>query len=448
MNQSRRTEKPVLTDGPSEKGFYVGLYLEHMEESSFLYEQRLGLFEDPQITWTDIEDFEERLEAHIDALVVGEDLALDVCRMRAAEGDFGELHSAIRVFCRQKRLDYLQEALEEAELNDDSIRSITEALKHELPAEWQDLIRKMLLFDEVDLIKIAATVAAFKRLPFGDELLKIVQDKKNNPVPEVIHAIGRLGEKRAQDLLLTLLKDAEGKIAYEISLALLRMGHLNILGNLLKTAREKEWPFILIGIAGNKEHVPILHDLYYKRVKSPNLLLCLGFLGDMSSIPILVDSLLDEQSGNIAAISLNLITGADLYEEVFIPEEIDEDTLFEDEVEKVKKGEPLNENSEPHGARVIQLSRNPDAWQKWWQDNSKRFDPSLCYRNGKPFSKASIIENLLSENSPHVVRKLAHEEWVIKSGNNLPFETDLPVSMQRKLLMDIQNSKAGMEHKK
>ena len=37
-----------------------------IEEASFLYEQRLSLFDDPEITWLDIEDFEERFEAHID----------------------------------------------------------------------------------------------------------------------------------------------------------------------------------------------------------------------------------------------------------------------------------------------------------------------------------------------------------------------------------------------
>ena len=66
--------------------FETELYQEHLEEASFLYEQRLTLFDDPEITWLDIEDFEERFEAHIDALVVGEELALK-------ERDLGDLGS-------------------------------------------------------------------------------------------------------------------------------------------------------------------------------------------------------------------------------------------------------------------------------------------------------------------------------------------------------------------
>jgi len=63
--------------------FSTGIYQEHLEEASFLYEQRLSLFDDPEITWLDIEDF----EAHIDGLVVGEDLALLVCKTQEASGD-------------------------------------------------------------------------------------------------------------------------------------------------------------------------------------------------------------------------------------------------------------------------------------------------------------------------------------------------------------------------
>jgi hypothetical protein len=85
------------------------LYQEHLEEASFLYEQGLALLDDPEITWKDIGEFEERFEAHIDALVVGEDLALKVCRTQAREGDFGELHAAVRVFCRQNKGDYVAE---------------------------------------------------------------------------------------------------------------------------------------------------------------------------------------------------------------------------------------------------------------------------------------------------------------------------------------------------
>src|SRR3954463_2420992 len=117
--------------------FNVELYREHLDEASFLYEQRLAYLHDPEITWPSLREWEERFEAHIDALVVGGDLALDICRQQAADGDSGEMHAALRVFCRQGRKEdafALLHALDAA--NDDAVRAAAEALRWEAPREW------------------------------------------------------------------------------------------------------------------------------------------------------------------------------------------------------------------------------------------------------------------------------------------------------------------------
>lgn len=110
--------------------FATDLYFEHIFEASFLYEQRLSLLDDPELTWLDIEDFENRFEAHIDGLVVGEDLAVEVCKQQTREGGFGELHAAVRVFCRQNRKDLVLEVLEGLDPKDiEKISAVSDALK-------------------------------------------------------------------------------------------------------------------------------------------------------------------------------------------------------------------------------------------------------------------------------------------------------------------------------
>ena len=121
------------------RNLYIELYQEHLEEASFLYEQRLTLFNDPEITWEDIHDFEERFEAHIDGLVVGEELALEVCKTQAREGDFGELHAVVRVFCRQKRQDLSPGCWTELDAEDaERTQAVSDALKHEFLEDWQE----------------------------------------------------------------------------------------------------------------------------------------------------------------------------------------------------------------------------------------------------------------------------------------------------------------------
>ncbi len=47
----------------------------------------------------------------------------------------------------------------------------------------------------------------------------------------------------------------------------------------------------------------------------------LGLFGDVSSVHLLMKSLDDPEVADSAAMALNLITGAELYEDAFIPEE-------------------------------------------------------------------------------------------------------------------------------
>src|ERR1700686_2316612 len=102
----------------STRTFLIELYEEYLEEASFLYAQRRALYNNPEITWKKIGEFEERLEAHIDGLGVGDKLAIEGCTRHAAEGDFGELYAAASVFCRQDRRDLMLTVFEQLDPGD------------------------------------------------------------------------------------------------------------------------------------------------------------------------------------------------------------------------------------------------------------------------------------------------------------------------------------------
>ena len=79
----------------SNYAFVQELYQEHLEEGSFLYEQRNRLTTQPDIFWEDIEDEEVRLEKHLKALAGGGDMALSVCLERYR--DAGDVHILSRL---------------------------------------------------------------------------------------------------------------------------------------------------------------------------------------------------------------------------------------------------------------------------------------------------------------------------------------------------------------
>src|SRR5438874_11748972 len=148
--------------------FERGLHSEHLEEVSFLYEQRLGLLKNRTMAWSGLADLEERIEAHLDALVVGGELALAVCRERATQGDFGELFAAVSVFCRSQRPTLLAESLRTLAPQDDSrTAAVADALKYELPAEWTGFVEQALTTRNAQLLPLLAAVSGYRRLSTG-----------------------------------------------------------------------------------------------------------------------------------------------------------------------------------------------------------------------------------------------------------------------------------------
>ncbi|MEX1362114.1 MAG: hypothetical protein AB1Z98_03260 [Nannocystaceae bacterium] len=93
------------------RAFLRSLHEEHLEEIAALYERRFALLDDTEIDHEDIADLEARLEAHLDALVVGGEPALQLCAERALDADAGELFGALCLLCRQGRYDLFEAAL-------------------------------------------------------------------------------------------------------------------------------------------------------------------------------------------------------------------------------------------------------------------------------------------------------------------------------------------------
>jgi len=426
----------IIIMATSIKNFLIELYREYLEEASFLYEQRLTLFDDPEVTWEDIHDFEERFEPHIDGLVVGEKLALKICKTQASEGDFGELHAAVRVFCRQNRKDLVLRVLEELDTEDaESIQAVSDALKHELPEDWHDEFVRMLSEGDQKLIPILANLFGFRRVKTGTDLLKALGVSLTESLPIIIWALGRLGEQDAHALLLQYLSHEDEAVTSTTALALLRLGEEQTITQCLQHARLQNWPLIPLGLGGNRSAVNVMLEKAKAGNTETDCVIALGLLGDISAIDTLLKYLANAEIGESAAMSLQILTGANLYEDVFIPDEIDEDELFEEELKKFKEGQvPTRLDGEPFGITITRISQKPEDWRKWWVENKSHFNPAIRYRNGKPYSPACLLENLESEKSPRIVRQMAYEEFVIRYGIDFPFETDMLVSQQKQTI--------------
>jgi len=431
----------TLVEAPSDKGFTIGLYLEHLDEASFLYEQRLVLLDDPELTWLDLRDFEERFEAHVDALTLGGDLALAACKQQAEEGDVGELHAASRVFCRQNRSDLVSALMDMLDPDDDErCSAVTDALCHEVLTELlRDFVQKLPEAHPA-FTGMAVRAIGYQQLRIADDFETALLQHDPDAIHDVVWALGRIRHSGARSALYnTYLQHENEDVRAAAALALLRIGEPAALQYCAGVARSESWALLPMGLAGSRSHVKLLVDIAASEAVSPECMIALGLLGDASGIEPLLYHLGDARLAEAAATGLYLITGAPLFEDIFIPEAVDEDELFEDEQEPMEYADADSPPSdEPRGTTISRLSQQAETWQEWWRQNQAAFERGMRYRNGVLYAPSGLLENLSAEQSPRLVRQLAAEELVTRYGCDVPFETDMLVARQLEALTDIE----------
>jgi uncharacterized protein (TIGR02270 family) len=422
------------------RDFNAGLYQEHLEDASFLYGQRQAYLRDPEVNWADISAWEDRLEAHLDALMVGGDLALEVCRKRAAAGEPGEMHAALRVFCRQDRKESAFETLDVIDPADDAaVDAAVWALCSE--AGWRDDILRAFQQgdDRPHLTRILARVAGYRR--FSSEGLVAAKLSRQPSLgrPELAWALGRVGSAASVPLLRSLLEDSDLRVQEAAAIALMRLGDDLPVQHAARDAGSHAWARRVLAIGGNSKSVRALLDVL--RVEpDADTIIALGLLGDLSAVAPLVDRLDDEAFAESAAVALNTITGAQLYARVFLEDTFDLDELSHEERATYEKDGTLpTRNGKPFGNWERRPLLDKAGWRAWLEDHKHAFSRQHRWRMGKPHGPAALLDCLTAEATPYSVRAATSEEFVVRFGMDVPFEVDLPVALQRRFLGKIEN---------
>lgn len=412
------------------RDFNAQLYAEHAEEGAFLYAQRLALMADDSQPWTVLHAFESRLEAHIDALVIGQGLALKQCLTQLDPADAGTLFVVVSVVCRLRRSDLLATVLKQVDFGDaGQQQALSLALKWALPAEWHGFVERAIQGGDVKLVGVLADVVGYRRLPMSGALIHALSRGFSS---QVLLALGKLRANEASGLLTACLSHPDSAMRASALQALLCMGVGSALTPQYLAVQVDKWPRMALALGGSKRATTVFLDIVRAGKATPECLLALGLLGDLSAMRTLYECLSIEACAGAAALGLNWITGANLYEEAFVAEAVQEDELFEGELLAWRQQHkaPTRLDGQPFGQKVRRLSTDPRAWGQWWSDNQQRFDASLRYRSGQAYGPQALWSNLMDEQADRRLRRLAALELQIRYRCTQAFETDMPVRQQ------------------
>jgi len=431
--------------------FRIGLYLEHLEESSFLYDQCRALRKQPDFTWRSLLDFEDRLEAHIDALMIGNALALEVCNKRIPEAEPGELFAAITVLCRAGLAQDFSRSIAGLEDADPARRqAFVDALSRELPTAWSDRIGGALNQAEPALAQILARVAGNRRLPLARELLAArTQDAK--AAMAIARALGRLADPEAQSALRSLAERPDPELRREAVQALLALGNPEALDAITTLAPTEPWAKIGLSISANATSGAALAAGIENPALTRAVALSLGLFGELRGVRVLVQLLEDKANAAWAAWGLYLITGAPMFSQQFVTDPVNEDELSADELHAWRDhGQaPTRGDGRPFGGERRLLNTDATTWNEWLRANASSFEAGKRYRLGELATPASTLKTLLEPQIPDEIRQAAADEIRIRYQCNLPFESDMPVRQQLRVLRGLsrwtEQHSAGFE---
>jgi uncharacterized protein (TIGR02270 family) len=426
----------------SPTAFAAGLYQEHLEEISFLYEYRKSLLDDHQIKWTDIGDAENRLEAHLDALIVGGQPALETCLKKARDGDFGECYGVLRLFCRQNELELVKRIIAGIPAEDgDMATAAGDALKIDMPKGWAGDLVDFMKEDPLARSAIVVRAFGFRRVSPPGGWPDLIEADSTLMNADLIWALGRARERAMRSLVQPLLGHPDPAISSDAALTMLRIGESDTLNICLSLDKDMTWSLIPLGLGGGPQHLSQLQEV----PATPDAMLGMGLLGHIGGVNALLKALDNEQLKAFAAMALQTITGADLLETVLIPEAVDEEDLSTEVLKELKRGNPPHSSAERPGVTVTRLSQSGDQWRQWWATHHVAFRADTRYRNGRASSPSVLVDLLAAEDSPRLIRQMAYEELVVRYDADFSFETDMPVSDQLQAITEYRKWADGQK---
>ena len=423
------------------RNFHRELYLEHIEEISFLYENRMVDLCSDQLQWHELQGDEERIDAHLDALVTGGQIALDIILELCHEGDLNAFYIAACLYCRHNDIRALFKFFSTVKLEQpELLNAIKDGLIQEWPQQWFASLVRYPFHDFPRLLPIFLPLYANRREPLDQQLYQIALHGGLLEQSQCLRSVRHLhGGPVIPHETWQLSEEESPEALQEKALCLLELADpYQILDYFQKQLPEQNIPFAAISIATDERLARYI--AHPQETPTAARVIAMGLTGLRDFVPPLLHYLRDEDITATAAQALQTITGAGLMSPLFIEEEWDEDELFADELKAFRDGQPpQHPDGGPYGTREEVLSTDPVVWEHWLQQNAKHFKPGIRYRLGYPISPQTLVYTLSHPLSSRLVRYLSYEELALRYGATLPFNPEDWVSKQKLAISELNH---------
>ena len=123
----------------------------------------------------------------------------------------------------------------------------------------------------------------------------------------------------------------------------------------------------------------------------------------------------------------------DSEEERFVEEEVDEASLFANELAAWRgySERPRRRDGMPYGEVVRAAATDVQGWSDWLRDNLIRFSDGTRYVGGEPATPRATLAAVAGVNAPRALRHFAALELEVRYACPVHIDTNALVRMQR-----------------
>lgn len=408
------------------------------EEAAFLCEYRITLRSQPDFEWHTAGPVETRIDTHLRALQAFPQDALPNLTDQAALG-IGEFCASLRVHARDSDLVAFQQQLALVDIDDlPRMKLAAEALLSDAPDGLIEVVSCWLGSGNKVSKVVGALVLGHRGQTSNSDLIGLAYDNHPTLAGGAIWALGRCASGVDQSFFQTLCTHENPHIREIAGTALMRQFHVASSQSMLGNLDENTAPTSVLALSATKASSDTLRARFLAE-RSKLIVQAIGIAGDLSSVPMLIELLDDDEFGGVAAQSLDLMTGANLHETVWVADEMEDDELLDAElVTYLADGKlPVRPDGLPFGFARTRLSENPDVWLAWLKQNSELLALNGPIRLGQPASAGQSLRTLIEHSAPEWARCAAADELVARYQIRELFATEWTVHAQRQALVRI-----------
>jgi 3-oxoacyl-[acyl-carrier-protein] synthase-1 len=396
---------------------------ENLEEVSWLWTVRESHHREDADPWLDIEEFEYRLVAHLDAAAWssgrGRDLARDFLRSEDLDDAAAAAMLLLCFPADQEARDLLQEAMEESE---ERCRAIARVLPH-MPRDHAEPLLRSLVSSETSW-KTECGVRGLTVGGWTDEnaLAPVVQRWPSGLAGSLVEAAGAGAHGRMWTPYEHLLAEHIEELAPEDLFASIALSPRGIVIPGAEPGRVLSRAPVAYALWCLRENASFPNAFDDERSISPDVIDAIGWAGETASQSILLDILdvgePDQQAP--AALALSRIYGVRPMETVEVPLS-EEEGEGEEEQGAAPETATRAEGSEPlETIEEERLSRDPEVWDRAIQKIRVGEDRHARLRHGRPWRRDAALTHLQREECTYSERLAAAWEFAIVNRARLP----------------------------